>query len=439
MDFILEQGEGLKIEFKESFDSKSLAKEIVAFVNSKGGRIFLGISDDGRIKGIKITNKLKSQIQDIARKCDPFVKINLEHFDNVLIINVLEGENKPYQCSLGFFIREGPNSQKLSRDEIMKFVTEIGRVRFDEQMNEDFKFPEDFDKDKFNQFLIDNRLSKNNKITEILINLSLGKKIDNSFKLNNAGVLFFGKNIEKFIRQNFVTCVLYKGKERVNIIDRKDFKTDLISNYNDSLNFLKQHLRLEYKIEGGGPRKEILEIPEEALKEALLNSLAHRDYFEKGVGIFVEIFDDRIEIYNKGKLLFDKKDLGKISLSRNPIIFNILHRIGLIEKIGSGINRIKKLIKERNLKVRFETNGFFRIIFERSDISQKTVEKTVEKIINLIKENPTIIQEEISKKTGLTRRGVEWNLKKLKGKGILKRIGSKKGGYWKVVDIKNDK
>jgi len=120
----------------------------------------------------------------------------------------------------------------------------------------------------------------------------------------------------------------------------------------------------------------------------------------------------------------------------NISIANLFYEVKSDEKIGSGINRIKKSIKERNLKVKFEINGFFRIIFKRSDIIQKTVEKTVEKIIGLIKENPMIIQEEISEKTGLTRRGVEWNLKKLKDKGILKRIGSKKGGYWKVIDKK---
>ena len=252
--------------------------------------------------------------------------------------------------------------------------------------------------------------------------------------------MFFGKNISRFIRQNFITCVLYKGKERVNIIDRKDFNEDLINNYENSLRFLKQHLRLEYIIKGGGPRQEILEIPEEALKEALLNSLAHRDYFDSGAGIFVEMFDDRIEIYNKGKLLFDKKDLGKISLSRNPVIFDLFHRINLIEKVGSGIGRIKKLIKERGLKVKFETNEFFRIVFERPSTPQKTPQITPQKpteleqkILDLIEKNSAISRAEIAIRLGLSEDTIKEYLAKLKEKGIIKRVGADRGGYWEII------
>src|SRR3990167_1411387 len=104
INLILEEGEGLKIEFKESFDSKNLTKELVAFANSEGGKIFLGISDKKEIKGIDVNNKLKSQIQDIARNCEPSIKINFEEVGKVLVIAVFEGENKPYQCSLGFYL-----------------------------------------------------------------------------------------------------------------------------------------------------------------------------------------------------------------------------------------------------------------------------------------------------------------------------------------------
>jgi len=439
IELILQEGEGLKIEFKENLD-KSLAKELVAFANSDGGKIFLGISDKKEIKGIEITNKLKSQIQDIANNCDPSVKIEFEELENVLIINVFEGKNKPYKCSEGFYLRQGPNSQKLTRDEILLFGANVGKIKFDEQINENFKFPEDFEEIKFNDFLKKSNISQVNDIKNILVNLSVAIQVGKNIKLNNAGILFFGKNISRFIRQNFITCVLYKGKERVNIIDRKDFNEDLINNYENSLRFLKQHLRLEYIIKGGGPRQEILEIPEEALKEALLNSLAHRDYFDSGAGIFVEMFDDRIEIYNKGKLLFDKKDLGKISLSRNPVIFDLFNRINLIEKVGSGIGRIKKLIKERGLKVKFETNEFFRIVFERPSTPQKTPQITPQKpteleqkILDLIEKNSAISRAEIAIRLGLSEDTIKEYLAKLKEKGIIKRVGADRGGYWEII------
>ena len=96
LDFILRQGEGQFIEFKEDLD-KSLAKEIVAFANAQGGRIFLGVTDTGTIKGISSANRLKSQIQDIARNCDPSIKIDIKIFENLLIVEVNEGDNKEIQ------------------------------------------------------------------------------------------------------------------------------------------------------------------------------------------------------------------------------------------------------------------------------------------------------------------------------------------------------
>ena len=85
LQLIIEEGEGYRIEFKESMTS--IDKELVAFANSSGGRIFLGITDDKEIKGVKITNKLKSQVQDIANNCQPLIKIILEEYENILIIS----------------------------------------------------------------------------------------------------------------------------------------------------------------------------------------------------------------------------------------------------------------------------------------------------------------------------------------------------------------
>src|SRR3989338_1536260 len=143
-EFLLSRGEGLKSEFKESFDSKNLAKEIVAFANGDGGRIFIGVDDKCEVKGIQITNRLKSEIQDIARNCDPVININIEAFENILIVNVPEGLNKPYRCSLGFYLRQGSNSQKLLTDEIRAFFTKEGKILFDEIINNDFSFKNGF-------------------------------------------------------------------------------------------------------------------------------------------------------------------------------------------------------------------------------------------------------------------------------------------------------
>ena len=135
LNFLISQGEGYNIEFKESF-SNSIAKDICAFANTNGGKILLGVSDDGRINGIKTTNKLKSQIYDITRNFDPKFEVFLEQVGNVSVINVFEGANKPYSAAGKFYLRNGPNSQQLKREEIRDFFISEGLIRFDEKLTE---------------------------------------------------------------------------------------------------------------------------------------------------------------------------------------------------------------------------------------------------------------------------------------------------------------
>ncbi len=133
---IIEDGEGYLIEFKEKV--ANIDKEMVSFANGSGGRIFIGISDNGELKGIKVTNKLKSQIQDIANNCEPAIKIILNEVQDILIVHVRSGADKPYCCSSGFYTRIGPNAQKMTRNQIIEFFQSEGKIRYDELTNIDF-------------------------------------------------------------------------------------------------------------------------------------------------------------------------------------------------------------------------------------------------------------------------------------------------------------
>lgn len=305
---IIEQSEGYFVEFKERIGT-GLDREMVAFANSSGGKLIIGIADEGRIIGCPLDNSIKSRIQDIANNCDPRVSIRLEtekyEKKNLIVISVDESSDKPVGCSKGFFLREGPNSQKLTRNEILSLAARTGKFKFDMQTCKTFSYQEEFENTKWRQFLDQAGVTPPKNRKNLLINLGFAEERP-EYRLTNAGVLFFGKNIENHVRHSFVTCVLYKGVTKTKILDRKDCKTDLLSNYRNAFRFLQQHLRLEYVIKTGGPRKEIPEIPLEALREALLNAIVHRDYYEEGAGILVEVYDDRVEITNPGRLLFDK-------------------------------------------------------------------------------------------------------------------------------------
>ncbi|MEN6638078.1 MAG: RNA-binding domain-containing protein, partial [Smithella sp.] len=254
LSIILQEGEGYRTEFKERLTA-NLDREMVAFANASGGRLFLGISDDGKISGIEIDNKLKSQVQDIANNCDPAIKIQLEAYKNILVINVREGADKPYRCTSGFYTRTGPNSQKLSRDQIVNFIQAEGKIRYDELIKRNFT-SQDIDSDKLKRFLELSHISSVLDKPLLYKNLGIGEIQEGKVLFNNLAVLFFAKNLNEIYYHTVVTCALYKGKEKATVLDRKDYNIDLISNVDLAMNFLKQYLPLRYEFTGELARKE---------------------------------------------------------------------------------------------------------------------------------------------------------------------------------------
>jgi ATP-dependent DNA helicase RecG len=405
---VIEEGEGYRIEFKESL--AGIDKELVAFANSSGGRIFIGITDEKEVKGVRITNKAKSQVQDIANNCQPAVKILLEEWEDVLMVTVREGEDKPYKCASGFYTRVGPNAQKLDRDEIVEFFKSEGKIRFDELVNPKFDYDTHFDSKKLDKFMALAGISKVLDDPSILINLGVAEKQEGDVILNNTGILFFPKNLHEIYFHTAVTCALYKGTEKVDVLDRRDLNDDLISNIDGAMIFLKQYIPVRYEMTGGPRRREVPEVPYDALREAVINAVAHRDYFEKGANVMVEMFDDRIEITNYGGLAkgMNPEDFGKKSVLRNPNIANLLLRAGYIEKMGTGINKMRRLVAEARLPpVEFEFGTFFTVIFYRHSYRPVDVETRGE-------EKPGVIFDKILHHEGVdegVREGVDARVK----------------------------
>jgi ATP-dependent DNA helicase RecG len=237
LNLIIQEGEGYRTEFKENISN--FDKEITAFANASGGRIFLGITDSGEVKGIAVTNKLKSQVQDIAQNCDPPVQIIQKVFENILIIEVREGTDKPYKCTGGFYNRIGPNSQKLKRNEILEFVKSEGKIRFDELVNKDFS-DKDFDEEKLDRFLQMAGISKIIETPLILKNLFAAEIQEGKLYYYNTAVLFFSKDLNNHFFHTVVTCAIYKGKDKVTVLDRKDFNKDVIYNIDEIMLYLSR-------------------------------------------------------------------------------------------------------------------------------------------------------------------------------------------------------
>ena len=341
IDILIQQGEGTTLEFKESLSS-SFAREVVALANTVGGKILLGVSDSGGVIGIKDTNSLRARIQDIARNCDPTVKVLVEPVDGVLVVHVRESDAKPVQCSEGFFWRQGAVTQKMSRDEIRDFFRTEGMIRFDLSPCSRFSYPEDFDHEKFDAWLALSGITGNPPVEDVLVNIEVAERAGNKLLFRNAGVLFFARNVRRFFPEAYITCLLARGTDKVHILDRKDFDGGTVADVEDAMRFIERNTRTAYRIEGLR-RQNIPEYPMEAVREAITNAVMHRDWFFDGANVFVEVYTDRIQVISPGSLPkgLTLADLGQMSIRRNPLIADLLHRIDFIEKAGTGIRRIR--------------------------------------------------------------------------------------------------
>ena len=342
IDILVQQGEGTTLEFKENL-SVSFARELVALANTAGGKILLGVSDDGVVKGVKDTNALRARIQDIARNCDPPVKVLANRVGDVFAVEVRESAAKLVQCSDGFFWRQGAVTQKLSRDEIRDFFRTEGAIRFDLSPCPRFNYPDDFDRGKFDTWLRLSGITAGQSVEDVLVNIEVAERNGEGLLFRNAGVLFFAKNVRHFFTEAYITCLLGRGTDKVHTLDRKDFNGGIVADIEDTMRFIERNTRLAYRIEGLR-RQNIPEYPMEAVREAITNAVMHRDWFmADAANVFVELYADRIEVISPGALPkgMTVADLGHKAMRRNPLVADLLHRIDFIEKAGTGIRRIR--------------------------------------------------------------------------------------------------
>jgi ATP-dependent DNA helicase RecG len=446
---IIQQGEGYNIEFKQDMPSKlrELGEEICAFANAAGGTLLVGVKDNNTIKGVVINNTIRSRVQEAISLIQPRleVKVTEHQIENKVILCLIckSGNQKPYTISGNIFVRNGPNSEKITSVEQMRdFFQQADRIYFDEAICKNFLYPKDFDQTYFKEFLKLANITTKLPETILLENLKL---YANEKAIKNGAVLFFAKDVQHFFDHAIIRCIMFKGNNKRYIIDDKKITGNLYYQYEEALKYIISKLNLSYDIEsqGGGPRKEILEIPEVVFKEALVNALAHRDYYEKGANIMVEIFDDRVEISNPGGLVnsISRNEFGTRSFSRNPLVFGLFERTDLVEKVGSGINRMRDAMLEANLpEPEFKIEGMFTVIFNRPmtfdkwlDLWKSTLNETRLKILTLIYENNNITKLQLAKTFKISTTAIDNNLKYLKEIGILERIGSDKKGKWRVV------
>jgi len=357
--FNIPQNEDQYTEFKCKMDNpEKIAGEIVAFANSDGGVLYIGVDDDGSVFGIENSEKVFQTITNICRdRCIPPIIPIIEQYSinnkEILIINIAKNLNsqKPYRTASGrFYIRTGKDKKDATGRELVRIAQASGELHYDESpvlqsdLNDfsltDFYF---FHNKQYSMTVEEHLEQSDLSILKLLSNLRLAYELDQNIHLTVAGILLFSKNPQDFLPQSRISAVSFKGvDEDAKIIDRQEIIGRLPQLINDSKLFLKRNIPSP-ACEHGFYREDIVLYDFKSLGEAIINAIAHRDYSLSGSQIRLFVFENRVEIRSPGKLV-NSVSLENIKLGvhaeRNRSIVRFLSQLGYMSAIGTGIPRL---------------------------------------------------------------------------------------------------
>ena len=221
---IVDSGEGFNAEFKVNLPSnlKSITEEVCAFANASGGVVLIGVDDKNIIRGVTLENSKRSAIQNSIGEISPPLQCDFYIVEvdgkGIAVIEVPSGQNKPYVLSGAIYVRQGPNSQKLTTIEEMRdFFQQADRIYFDEAPCTEVNIATDLDKENIAVFRTEAGLNNAISDKQIFQNLRLTTK---EGYLKNGAVLFFAKEPEHFFEKAVVRCIAFDGTDKRYIIDQ---------------------------------------------------------------------------------------------------------------------------------------------------------------------------------------------------------------------------
>ena len=477
----IKNGENKTLEFKEGLpQNESIAKTAISFSNTSGGKLIIGVNDKREIVGIDDENifELQDRITSIIfDSCSPNIlpEIYTVNIDEklLLVVEIFRGNLMPYYLksdgkNKGTYIRIGASNRKAAFENIIELERQRRNIGFDEEIYYDIEL------DALDLSPLYEKFEKTDKKLndEKLKNLKLIKTEHNITYPTNALMILLGK-----FDHCSVKCARFKGTTMELFIDKKEYKGDIFTILENIQNFILNHINLRGEIKGLY-RTDTYEIPEVALREALVNALIHRDYINGGRDIKVGIYDDIVNIVSPGSFpnTITGEDIANgRSEARNRVVANVFKELGLIEQWGSGINRIKALCVEHGLKepVIVEKNDFVDVEFYRpfpTDYDRKrpitdekvseTVGKLLEaddygrlrtitddyanlseeerKVLLYLLENTTISRKEVLEVLDIKKTKAHEILASLAEKELIKREGQGRGTYYKLAKVITD-
>lgn len=357
---IIAGGEDGLTEFKRDVSQRSdFAGEMIAFANTEGGQILVGVDDDGTIVGVSNPGRVQESILNIARQnCNPPLMPVIDRVETdqglVLVVMVPRRMGSPHENNSGqCYLRVGSTKRLCTPQERARMLQTSGLYHYDESPVSRTD-PRDIDLEAFGEYFLkvyEQPLQEADiPLQRMLENMRfVVHDLDGYPRLSVVGLLLFGKRPHDFLPYARISAVRWAGVEAgEEIIDRQELQGRLSQQIEHAESFTLRNTRLSTSIERA-QQSNVYQYPRPALREAIVNAVAHRDYSLDGAQILLYIFDDRIEIRSPGTLP-NGVTLDNIrthySKPRNEAISRVLFNLSYVNTLGSGIPRMIRLMRE---------------------------------------------------------------------------------------------
>lgn len=429
---------------------KSWLKSVSAFANGLGGSLFIGVDNDGIVKGLddiqRVCETISNKIRDYM---DPLPEVEMiphktDEGMNVLQLKVNAGNYTPYYYvgdgQRVAFVRIGDESVPATAEHMVRLVLKGSNKTYDSLIT-------DYKKDDNSFIILANEFKKRIEQdwnTKYLLSFGL---VTSKGYLTNAGALF---SDDCPLWQSRLYCTRWDGKDKSDAINDAEFTGNIIMLLRESMNFVKSNTRRGWEKLPTG-RKNKPEYAERAVLEAMVNHFIHRDYTVMGGEVHLDIYDDRLTVTSPGGMcngtLIQNLDIANVSSERrNPILANVMAQLDYMEKRGSGLTRICNETKaldgyQEALSPKFNSTPaqFQTIIYASADttnvgdVSEMRLTGRQRKILRLINESPTITGKKMSEILSVSQRTIERDLSVLQKLDVLKREGKDNDGVWIVI------
>ncbi len=431
--------ESATLEFKASVPKNDqIIKTIIAFCNQKGGKLVLGVENNGTIVGLPdddVTQLMETMEAAIYRASSPpiipLISARQVGEKTIVVIEVSAGMNPPYfrtseGVEQGTYVRLGRSTLRAGTDMIEELRLHARGRHFDELIMHHSSL-DDLDQERVTAFLKVRKVKSRHLFSEeVCRSYSLVAVEHSQLYVTVAGLLLFGREPDRFFPEAFTICTHYRGTSGRDVLATRDCKGPLFDQFHDAFDWVLSRLNRSFTIEGAR-RTEQLEIPSEAIREIILNALIHRNYRIPGPNK-IAIYDDRLEIFSPGPfpgpLHVNESTLGTTYV-RNYAISKVFREAQYVEKLGSGFLTLFESYRAYGLKTPevIEGPNFVKCILPREKQLQKQTDPLTNQILRLLEAATAIKVRDVVEVCNVSRSTAKRKLDQMIEQGLIVRRG----------------